>query len=1127
MRFRNLRKSGDLLRARRLSFESLERRDLLAVMRVVDWNTLNGPNNPTDVANFETIFAAIGSETVQGNTQRIDILALQETDPASPGNDSIGQIASILNTLYPSANYEYFVSSTDGGGDSTGFVYDTTSGFVTGLVRDTHVVADPSSPTHSICAAKFRPVGTSLGESDFYVYSIHLKSARSGPMQPSAARRRHCSAPMPMHLAMARTCCLSATSTCREASEAAYTTLVASGAGQVQDVADAPGSWNNNPAFKNLHSQDPQSTMDDRFDIHFASGEFFDGVGLEYVGNSYHVFGNNGTHTLDMPITTGAGASGAVLSALFAASDHLPVVADYEIIVSTPNVRITETLGGTKVVEGGLYDTYHVVLDTVPAADVSVTVTPNAQVDVGNGAGVPKVFTFTSANALTPQTVVVNAANDAVGEGDHTGLITHTSASSDAAYNALTITGVSVAIVDNDAPKIVINEIDSDTPTLPVNDSLEFVELYDGGVGNFLLDGYIVVFFNGNAVNDGSYAAFDLTGKSTNADGFFVLGNVGVSPVPGLTFANDSLQNGADAVALYFGVSVGAFPNGTAPTSSNLRDAVVYDTSDSDDVALIASLTPGQPQINENQNAAGTTESLSRVPDDGTPLQTTTYRAQTPTPGTFNASYLYGVEILQSGSRIDVQENGATDSYQIALQTIPTANVSVTVDPDDQTDLGAGAGVAIALTFTPANALIPQLITVTAVDDLAIEGVHTSTITHTAASADSQYNGVAIGNVIANIVDNDVAAPPSIVITELMYSPNSDEDSPGVGEWIEVVNAGASAVDLGGWLFDDEDATNWGAIPAGTILNPNQIVVFFDSDFTTAATFRADWNVPSGALVVGIGWGNLANSPSPTNEILQLFNTVSEEMDVVNFDDTSPWPSAADGPSIYLKSLSLDNNGGANWARSVSGVGGTVSPTGSVFAASDIGSPGRFFLPGDYNLSGVVDAADYVVWRKSDGSPDGYNTWRVNFGAVGVPGGGSGSGVGTGESLVATNFNTPATRATGLSEPVASIQSLAVDAAIADFSFGPSAMNAAAKPRPALRWTSPPFASRSVDSLLALVRFNRPLRNNDDSLARHNQDSSAADHCDEVDELFAEFAIGGFAQVGQAVPDVRFASGTA
>jgi hypothetical protein len=37
-------------------------------------------------------------------------------------------------------------------------------------------------------------------------------------------------------------------------------------------------------------------------------------------------------------------------------------------------------------------------------------------------------------------------------------------------------------------------------------------------------------------------------------------------------------------------------------------------------------------------------------------------------------------------------------------------------------------------------------------------------------------------------------------------------------------------------------------------------------------------------------------------------------------------------------------------------------------------------LPGDYNMNGVVDAADYVVWRKNDGTPAGYDTWRANFG---------------------------------------------------------------------------------------------------------------------------------------------------
>ena len=37
-------------------------------------------------------------------------------------------------------------------------------------------------------------------------------------------------------------------------------------------------------------------------------------------------------------------------------------------------------------------------------------------------------------------------------------------------------------------------------------------------------------------------------------------------------------------------------------------------------------------------------------------------------------------------------------------------------------------------------------------------------------------------------------------------------------------------------------------------------------------------------------------------------------------------------------------------------------------------------LPGDYNLDGMVDAADYVVWRKTDGTQGGYNAWRANYG---------------------------------------------------------------------------------------------------------------------------------------------------
>jgi hypothetical protein len=37
-------------------------------------------------------------------------------------------------------------------------------------------------------------------------------------------------------------------------------------------------------------------------------------------------------------------------------------------------------------------------------------------------------------------------------------------------------------------------------------------------------------------------------------------------------------------------------------------------------------------------------------------------------------------------------------------------------------------------------------------------------------------------------------------------------------------------------------------------------------------------------------------------------------------------------------------------------------------------------LPGDFNHDGTVDAADYVMWRKTDGTQTGYDTWRANFG---------------------------------------------------------------------------------------------------------------------------------------------------
>ncbi len=67
-------------------------------------------------------------------------------------------------------------------------------------------------------------------------------------------------------------------------------------------------------------------------------------------------------------------------------------------------------------------------------------------------------------------------------------------------------------------------------------------------------------------------------------------------------------------------------------------------------------------------------------------------------------------------------------------------------------------------------------------------------------------------------------------------------------------------------------------------------------------------------------------------------------------------------------------------------------PTGSQVLIDNVS---RFVAPpGDHNNDGIVDAADYVVWRKNDGSQEGYDIWRANFGTI------SGSG---------SSLNAPAT----------------------------------------------------------------------------------------------------------------------
>ncbi len=106
---------------------------------------------------------------------------------------------------------------------------------------------------------------------------------------------------------------------------------------------------------------------------------------------------------------------------------------------------LIDTLDGLSVSEEGGSDTYRVELATQPQASVTVTITPDSQL-----AATPSSLTFSTSNWSVPQTVQIQAVDDSVAEADpHTGTITHTTTSSDAAYNGLVPVAPTAQIAEN------------------------------------------------------------------------------------------------------------------------------------------------------------------------------------------------------------------------------------------------------------------------------------------------------------------------------------------------------------------------------------------------------------------------------------------------------------------------------------------------------------------------------------------------------------------------------------------------------------------------------------------------------------------------------------------------------
>jgi hypothetical protein len=305
---------------------------------------------------------------------------------------------------------------------------------------------------------------------------------------------------------------------------------------------------------------------------------------------------------------------------------------------------------------------------------------------------------------------------------------------------------LSIYITQFSFGQIVINELDCDSPGA---ENMEFIELLSE-TPNFALDGYVVVFFNGsNSGNNSSYFTVDLDGFTTDINGLLLIGSNSVSPVPQFLIAENVIQNGADAVAIYQ-ASDFDFPEETVATIDNLVDVLLYDTSDSDDQDFIDifSADPRFTDIEQiNEGVGNNPNSIQRFVDMGGIV---TYTSTTPTPRALNDGS--GVVLNGVIMAIAQEQYNEFDAFDITFTTetpvTQELNFNILLDNFgfNTSDFTGNTSITIPLNQTTAST------TITLVDDSDDEGDEVTRIRFESLPAEF----LALNNNLnIRIIDND------------------------------------------------------------------------------------------------------------------------------------------------------------------------------------------------------------------------------------------------------------------------------------------------------------------------------------------------------------------------------------
>ncbi|MFZ9937134.1 MAG: Ig-like domain-containing protein [Luteolibacter sp.] len=301
------------------------------------------------------------------------------------------------------------------------------------------------------------------------------------------------------------------------------------------------------------------------------------------------------------------------------------------------------------------------------------------------------------------------------------------------------------------------------------------------------------------------------------------------------------------------------------------------------------------------------------------------YNAEASTgTGGLQGNLIFGGTLSGGAPDTDPPVLVATSPADDAAGVSPDASLSITFDESVQAgtgfitlydsgdnavesfDVATASITGTAVTVTPAAALSPLTSYYVLIENGAI--------TDTAASPNA-YAGIS-DPTIWNFTTGD-GLVPVLVINEVMQDPSAVGDS--AGEWFEIYNPGASAVDINGWTISDNGTDSHVINNAGPLEVPagGYLVLGNNSDFAT-----------NGGVNVAYSYGSSFFLSNNDDELV-LTDSFANEIDRIEWDGGTLWPDPT-GASMALSDPALDNNDGSNWFEEAT----------FRYGAGDFGTPG-------------------------------------------------------------------------------------------------------------------------------------------------------------------------------------------